>query len=297
MRKNKYLQGLFVAAACCMLLTAAGCESEEEQRNNIKNLVDTLSNSPDMVSSYRSSFDSYKKQEYLSEASGNSIKSNLSAGNSDKVYNLLHALESYSYKEESIKTLLNEELGNCTAEILSGTSAEGIIKCISMTEPLSSLNYYADEHVIPFDKILEFARNNGTVFYTEDGKGGYYDNKKDQYKDQVSPWWDPLGQKYLRSGEIGTYKTYTLYEFYGDMLRVKTGKTWWTNESTPNSADERYVEYEIKGQYTIKDDDVIFVLKKGESYSFGTGTDMVIIGADSDEFVIIDSIGVQEYEK
>ena len=163
---------------------------------------------------------------------------------------------------------------------------------------LQHVDYYSENmEKSMVEKLILFAEDKGTRIITEDNKGGYYDSKKDKYVSVSSRWYDPLAGKYLSSGEIGTYKTYTEYDFFGDFLCVESGERWWTNETKPNPANTKKVQYYYKDEYSFNRSSLTDRIFESDNYFWGQDDHFAFFTYDDSKLFLTIDKGTLEYNR
>jgi hypothetical protein len=184
--------------------------------------------------------------------------------------NILHFIDAYDVKDEITKMNFSKLIADNKYNELND---EDFIKFITR---YSRMSYYRTRETDI--SIITYIKSNYQSVIMEDGKNGYYDSKKDNFKD-YSRIVDPFGTV-NPVYEIGTYKEVVDYSFYGDFLIEVYSRYWYdTPSDDPNNI--RIVDYRYKGN-GIPDEikplghssiNLFSVLKNGENY----GVDKYII--------------------
>lgn len=87
----------------------------------------------------------------------------------------------------------------------------------------------------PYQETVSFITSNCESVVSENNAGGYYDTKPHDVDEDF--WYDPLENKKVLKGEVGTYH-YTTHNFYlGDIHITTYEKKWFdTPSSDPNNS-------------------------------------------------------------
>ena len=198
----------------------------------------------------------------------------------------LRKLEEYKtnndmyYAVETVKLLSKggieyEDVRNCVQEMFQARQAmlfnngenDVIISLISCAEHLGEDNYYLTIYeCLPYDKTVDYIKQNGVKLITKQGRGGFYDGKS---LENESYWVDPLAQAKVKAGEVGTYHYSLSNMAAGDFcVRIEAKQWYQTPESDPNNW--KYATLYYKDESIIYDYDEIReflkIIDNGNSY-------------------------------
>lgn len=189
------------------------------------------------------------------------------SGDFDEFVSLVEVLDYAEYQDESIKEMVAEVYQAREDELFR--DADSILDNKAAIATLVRMEYYFDGQVV-IDRLKE----NASAVITENGKGGYYDALREEYKDSRKKG-DPLG---LGSG-VGTYTRTTSYSFYGDFLAMQSSTYWYgtTSSDDCNSSD---TSWEFRGKN----------FDKGNNYR-GVYTGMFDVVAAGSSYYIDNSAG------
>lgn len=245
--KTIVLTSILCFFTICLL---CGCESEETKMQNINDLITRLSSGEEVSDTDVQIYKNYADSELFEKAVCKELDTFNKDSDYDKVLNLLTALnnDSIDYQSEEMNKIVAETIEQLKTEYLSITDVKDIDVYLSKLDPFLKLYDYVKDvdDIYGTDEIIDFAQKNGTKIITKDNAGGYFDSRKGDYKESETKYFDPLSNRYVSYGEVGTYKTKTSYEFYGDILKERKSEIWYTPYSEPNGANTSYFNYEYK---------------------------------------------------
>lgn len=156
---------------------------------------------------------------------------------------LINHLNALNYKNENIKAAFQSYIEEILSAIQSGslTLMEYYIRVLKYMEN----NYYANiAECLPYQKIVSYITSHYVEAVFSYGHGGYYDNE--EFKN-VSYWYDPLGERYLASGSIGTYHYSDSYVRKGDFM-VENEETYWYKTDSNDSCNSSYIHIYFRGE-------------------------------------------------
>lgn len=214
---------LFISMVLCCFAVCllSGCESEETKLKNISDLITRFSSGEEISDNDIQIYKSYYEDVMFEKT----VCQELDAFNKDsdyaKVISLLTVLDDdrIDYQSEKVNKKVSETIEKLKKEYLSIAEIKDIDTYLTKVEPFVSLYSFTKdvEDIYGTAEIIGFVQQNGTKIITKDGAGGYFDSRKGSYQDSESGYYDPLSNKYVSYGEVGTYKTRTSYQFYGDI--------------------------------------------------------------------------------
>lgn len=115
------------------------------------------------------------------------------------------------------------------------------------------------------EEVEKYIEENAVSTITEKNKGGYFDNKKDEYRD-IHRREAPLG---VNGSYVGTYTITKEHSFYGDFMLLYYEEYWYnTPKSDPNNIENTklfYKENQLVGLDSAED---IKKLKITTQYAF-----------------------------
>lgn len=246
---------------CMMSVLLASCGmSRQEATEYVESM--TKSN----YHGFNSDLTQYVEQKNFQKA----VSDVLDTGTPEICFRLFDNLnEYYDGKDESLRMYFQDYLTKLKEQVFSDT--EGItfdeyvnLVCEYIGEyefnwksdnlvfvPVENGNYYATlEECLPYEQTAEYIKSHGEASIFENGHGGYYDDKQDDYEDTTKTV-DPLGISEGKTG-IGTMKKTQDYSFCGDFL-VSEYREYWHGTSSDDKGNVNDVTLLYKDNVIFRD--------------------------------------------
>lgn len=174
----------------------------------------------------------------------NAVSDVLDTGTPEICFRLYGNLnEYYDGKDENLRMRFQEYLTKLKEQVFSDTAGITFNEYVNLVceyigeyeynwksdnlafVPVESDNYYATlEECLPYEQTAEYIKSHGEAPIFENGLGGYYDDKQENYEN-TSKTVDPLGISGDKGG-IGTMKETQDYFFHGDFLVSEYHEKW-----------------------------------------------------------------------
>jgi len=244
---KKILHTILYLVVCCFIFT--GCESKEVKRANIDSLV--LSASKGNIEDNLK----YNNDKYLIESA-------------TSLYGKLFDAEDYKSIKNLDRNLIKLCNNNITINELKNTSKINAINNIYLGEDAGKLCRFIDYCYSSYDKdydydyclagltttesIKSFLDKTAIKPITNDGKGGYYDTRKNEYTRDYGKWYDPLSKSYSETGGVGKYRVALDYDFCGDFLIEEKKEVWDGFRGVDNNPNKTYYTTYYKDKITVE---------------------------------------------
>lgn len=157
---------------------------------------------------------------------------------------IIGVLEELDIHNEDIKAKFLPYFYDTRTAVFSGNGPITMYDYIVTVNSRLNGSYYVTLiECYPYDEMIAYTEKNGDLVIAQDGLGGYYDNLHNKYYDQ-SFWYDPLAEKRLSKGEIGTYQ-YTETNYLTGDFRVELITVYWymTEKSDKNNTANATLYY------------------------------------------------------
>lgn len=136
-------------------------------------------------------------------------------------------LDKHKVENKNVRQLFQTCLRNIQEEVFAGNGQIDMYDYIRIVNnQLDGSNYTTILECYPYDAMIAYINQKGQQVVTEAGRGGFYDDLKDEYTNE-SYWVDPLMKTRNKKGEVGTYQYTEENQLFGDFRVNITSKYWY----------------------------------------------------------------------
>ena len=270
---RKFLAILLIAATILSLAACGKAPTQESAQEFLETLERTSID--DMDEEIQKAFEKESQSEFFDDAVRSYLASHLSyVKESESMEEKLHELGydcNYlaeiilDYIEDYKKEINHRNMTDCVnlAERLQGTKSmdEAAVKAFREFTDLCCDAFYAENSQIPlkdyisvlsrfseisglgitmedyfsYDKTKSYIEEKGKLTISKNNEGGFFDDKTDTFQDK-SFWYDPLAEKRVSKGSVGTYHHLETNQLAGDFCLRHVSQEWYGGPTPDDTA-------------------------------------------------------------